>query len=78
VSRHGGCLAASIKSKEDANVKCEVCGKELNNSEELNKHLEQEHPMDELDIKDSENPEIKREMPDSEPADMPEPVEQRR
>ena len=54
-------------------MKCDVCDKEFNNSEELKRHKEQIHPMDgsEAPDMDRENPEVKREMPESEPADMP-------
>jgi hypothetical protein len=60
-------------------VKCDLCDKEFNNSEELKSHKEQVHPMDEREMPDvdSENPEIEREMTDSEPAEMPAPVEGR-
>ena len=30
-------------------VKCEVCGTEVANSEELKAHMEREHPLDERD-----------------------------
>ena len=55
-------------------MKCDLCGKEFNNSEELKEHKEQVHPMDESGAPDmdKENPEIKREVPDSEPVvEMP-------
>jgi hypothetical protein len=50
-----------------------MCGKEFNNSDELKQHKEEVHPMDEgkLPDVDEENPEIKREMPDAEPEDVP-------
>lgn len=57
-------------------MKCALCGKEFNNAEEMKEHNEQMHPMDELEAPDMiENPEVKREMRESEPAEMPVPVE---
>jgi hypothetical protein len=63
-------------------VKCDLCGREFNNSEELKQHHEQMHPMNEMDERevkdmDEKNPEIEREMPDSE-VEMPTPVERTR
>jgi hypothetical protein len=54
-------------------VKCDLCGKEFNNSDELLEHKEQVHPMDkrEMPDMDEENPEIKRETPEPEPMEMP-------
>ncbi len=57
-------------------MKCDLCDKEFNNSEELMQHKEQVHPMDDREMPDLA-PE-KREMPDSEPAELPEPAERRR
>jgi hypothetical protein len=61
-------------------VKCDLCAKEFNNSEELKQHKEQVHPMDGREVPDmeKENPEIKREMPDSEEVEMPTPAERTR
>jgi len=60
-------------------VKCDLCDKEFNNSEELKRHKEQVHPMDESETPDMdvENPEVKREQSGSE-VDMPQPVERTR
>jgi hypothetical protein len=54
-------------------VKCDLSGKEFNNSDELKEHVEEVHPMDEGKVPDmdEENPEIKRELPESEPAEVP-------
>ena len=54
-------------------MKCDLCGKEFNNTDELKHHNEEVHPMDEGKVPemDKENPEIKREMPDSEPVEIP-------
>jgi hypothetical protein len=57
-------------------MKCDVCDKDFNNSEELMMHKEQMHPVDDREMPDLA-PE-KRELPDSEPAEMPEPSEGRR
>ena len=60
-------------------MKCDLCDKEFNNSEELKRHKEQVHPMDERETPDMdvENPEVKREQSDSE-VEMPQPVERTR
>ena len=50
-------------------MKCDLCDKEFANSEELMRHKEQVHPIDEGEMPD--NAPEKREMPDSEPAEMP-------
>jgi hypothetical protein len=55
--------------QEDTPVKCDLCDKEFSNSEELMRHKEQMHPMDQGEMPD--NAPEKREMPDSEPAEMP-------
>jgi len=58
-------------------VKCDVCDKEFNNLDELKQHMEQVHPMNEAEVPDDmdkENPEIKREMPEREPAVVPDPT----
>ena len=49
-------------------MKCEICGKDLANSEELKAHLEREHPAAEND-EELEKPDL---MPDEqgEPAEM--------
>jgi hypothetical protein len=58
--------------KEDCAVKCDLCDKEFNNSEELKRHKEQVHPMDQGEVPEikDENPEVKREKEDSE-VEMP-------
>lgn len=60
-------------------MKCDLCDKEFNNSEELKQHKEQVHPMDERETPDMdvENPEVKREQSVSE-VEMPQPVERTR
>jgi hypothetical protein len=55
-------------------VKCDLCDKEFNNSEELMQHKEQVHPTDERETDEAENPEVKREVPDSD-VEMPTPAE---
>jgi hypothetical protein len=61
-------------------VKCDLCGKEFNNSEELKQHKEQVHPMDEHEVPDldKENPEIEREMPDKPEVEMSAPAQRTR
>ena len=56
-------------------MKCDLCDKEFNNSEELMRHKEEVHPVD-----NAEMPDLAPEkgVPDSEPVDMPEPAEQLR
>ena len=60
-------------------MKCDLCGREFNNTEELKQHREQVHPVDEREVPDidKENPEIEREVPDAE-VEMPPPVERTR
>ena len=60
-------------------MKCDLCGREFNNAEELKQHREEMHPMDEHEVKDMDekNPEIEREVSDSE-VEMPAPVERTR
>ena len=60
-------------------MKCELCQKEFNNTDELKRHMEQVHPMDEADVPDmkDENPEVKREKEDPE-VEMPLPAERTR
>ncbi|MDQ6719891.1 MAG: C2H2-type zinc finger protein [Candidatus Dormibacteraeota bacterium] len=60
-------------------MKCDMCGKEFNNSEELKQHKEQVHPMDKGETPDidRENPEIKREVADSDQVEMPPPPAER-
>jgi hypothetical protein len=70
-------VAASIPTRRRNAVKCDVCDKEFNNLDELKQHMEQVHPMNEADVADDldkENPEIKREMPEPEPAVVPDPT----
>jgi hypothetical protein len=57
-------------------VKCDVCDKEFNNADELKQHKEEAHPMDQREVPDmdGENPEMQREMPEPEPAVVPDPV----
>jgi hypothetical protein len=54
-------------------VRCDLCDKEFNNTDELRQHKEQMHPMDQRDTPDMdrENPEIEREMPEPEPTGIP-------
>ena len=58
-------------------MKCDLCDKEFNNAEELKQHKEEVHPTDQREVPDDmdkENPEVKAEMPDAEPAVVPDPV----
>jgi hypothetical protein len=56
-----------------------LCDKEFNNTEELKRHKEEVHPMDEGEVPDmkDENPEVKREKEDPED-EMPMPIERTR
>ena len=60
-------------------MKCDLCDKEFNNTEELKRHKEEVHPMDEGEVPEmkDENPEVKREIEDSE-VETPMPVERLR
>jgi len=53
-------------------VKCDVCGEELANSEEVKAHKEQMHPMGDDDKKPEVGDGMKRDE-----MEMPEPAEQR-
>jgi hypothetical protein len=61
-------------------MKCDLCQKEFNNSDELKQHKEQVHPMDEggTPDRDHENPEVKRETPEGEEVELPTPAERTR
>jgi hypothetical protein len=48
-------------------MKCDLCDQEFNTSEELMRHKEMVHPMEDAEMPDLA-PE-KREMPESEPAE---------
>jgi hypothetical protein len=39
-------------------MKCDVCGDEVGNSEELQKHMERQHPTDEGDKENGESPDL--------------------
>ena len=39
-------------------MKCEVCGAELANSEEMKAHVEREHPLDERGDEELEAPDL--------------------
>ena len=54
-------------------MKCDLCGKDFNNSDELEQHKEEVHPMDEREMPDMDrdDPEIKREMHEPEHVEMP-------
>ena len=59
----------------DTQLKCDMCGQEFANSEEIKRHKEQVHPMGEGDGEKPdlmENPGLKPEE-----SEMPEPAEQR-
>jgi hypothetical protein len=64
-------LGASNLVKEASAVKCDVCGQEFANSEEVKAHQEEAHPMGNA----SEKPEMGdgKNTPESE---VPEPAEQ--
>jgi len=54
-----------------------LCDKEFNNAEELKQHKEEVHPMDQREVPDDmdkKNPEVKGEIPEAEPAVVPDPV----
>jgi hypothetical protein len=39
-------------------VKCDVCGTEVANSEEMKAHMEREHPLDEREDEELEEPDF--------------------
>jgi hypothetical protein len=64
-------LGASNLVQEAYVVKCDICGQELANSEEVKAHKEEAHPMG-----DVEKPEMGDGM-DKPESEVPEPAEQR-
>jgi hypothetical protein len=63
-----GEVVSNLKTNRRHAVKCDLCDKEFSNSEELMRHKEQVHPVDD------------REMPDLAPEqrEIPEPAERPR
>jgi hypothetical protein len=61
-------------------MECEMCGQEVANSEELQRHRERLHPYPDDDrtkaIEDGEKPDFI--APEPEPSETPEPAPQRR
>jgi hypothetical protein len=45
-------------------MKCEICGEDVKNSEELQKHMERLHPTDEGDTEKGESPDLLGDTPD--------------
>jgi hypothetical protein len=45
-------------------VKCDICGEDVKNSEELQKHMERQHPTDENDKENGESPDLLGDTPD--------------
>ncbi|HWO46123.1 MAG TPA: C2H2-type zinc finger protein, partial [Methylomirabilota bacterium] len=62
----------SIKRQEDGTVQCNICGEEVDNSEDLANHMEKMHAVaDTEDPEVKENPEVPQEdeVPDPAPID---------
>ena len=70
-------MGASNLEQEDCVVKCDICGQELANSEEVKAHKEQEHPMGEDGKTPEMGEEIKRQEGEMPASEMPEPAEHR-
>ena len=47
--------------REGNDVKCDVCGAEVANSEEMKAHMEREHTLDELADEELEAPDFAKE-----------------
>jgi hypothetical protein len=44
-------------------MKCDICGEDVKNSEELQKHMERLHPTDEGDKENGESPDLLGDTP---------------
>ena len=44
-------------------MKCDICGEDVKNSEELQKHMERQHPTDEGDKENGETPDLLGDTP---------------
>jgi hypothetical protein len=44
-------------------MKCDICGEDVKNSEELEKHMERLHPTDEADTEKGETPDLLGDTP---------------
>jgi hypothetical protein len=44
-------------------MKCDICGEDVKNSEELEKHMERLHPTDEGDMENGESPDLLGDTP---------------
>jgi hypothetical protein len=45
-------------------MKCDICGADIKNSEELQTHMERLHPTDEGDTESGERPDLLGDTPD--------------
>jgi hypothetical protein len=63
-------LAQNLSAKE-SNMKCDICGQDVDNSEDLQKHKEQAHPTG---VGDLEQPDLLGDSPEeSAAAEVPKP-----
>lgn len=44
-------------------MNCDICGEDVKNSEELQKHMERQHPTDEGDKENGESPDLVGDTP---------------
>jgi hypothetical protein len=58
-------------------VECEICGQEVDNSEDLQKHKERLHPVSQSDDSSLEKPDLMDETSESEPDEVPETAQRR-
>jgi hypothetical protein len=64
-------LAQNLSAKE-SNMKCDICGQDVDNSEDLQKHKEQAHPTG---VGDLEQPDLLGDSPEeSSAAEVPKPT----
>jgi uncharacterized Zn finger protein (UPF0148 family) len=62
----------SIKRQEDGTVQCNICGEEVDNSEDLANHMEKMHAVGEVEEQEkTENPEVPKETQDEAPDPAP-------
>jgi len=62
----------SIKRQEDGTVQCNICGEEVDNSEDLANHMEKMHAVGETDEPEQDkNPEVPKEDEVPDPAPIP-------
>jgi hypothetical protein len=49
---------------KEKHMKCDICGEDVKNSEELQRHMEGQHPTDDDDNENGESPDLLGDTPD--------------